>query len=461
LAVASVVFAAPSAATPIHIYLTWQGNTSNTITVNIHTTSADPVTVHFDAVTRSGQAANYAFNQSGPSHQIPGLDAHVTRYIHTVELTGLAPGKNYFAVAGDSTNGYSTEFKFRTIPLNETLRFVTGGDIGTDAGVDDMMIQAALHDPHFAVLGGDLAYVDGDLSKYGYWDTLLDWWEQHMMTPSGLMIPIVLAVGNHEVAGAYQQFDDPTGRAPFFFGYFAQHGAGFNEPRRAYFQRSFGPFMSLYILDTEHVTSIDEQTAWLNQTLPNDKSYFKFATYHLPLYPSHRNFTDARNVELRGQWRAIFENNKFIACFENHEHLLKRSNRITQHVSDPEGVLYIGDGCFGRPPRSGDQAIRLDDAITYPNELTNLGLTENYLAHWESTKHFWLITVPNRYPVRSTDTVTFQAFDVDGNLLDSTQITLGGAPALPFGKIIFLILSLVFVAIFVQLLFRKIESQDS
>ena len=172
-------------------------------------------------------------------------------------------------------------------PLNETLRFVTGGDIGTDPGVDDMMIQAASHDPHFAVLGGDLAYVDGVLSDYYYWDTLLDWWEQHMVTSDGLMIPIVLAVGNHEVAGAYQQFDDPTGRAPFFFGYFAQQGAGFNEPRGAYFQRSFGPFMSLYILDTEHVTSIDEQTAWLNQMLPNDKSYFKFAAYHLPLYPSH------------------------------------------------------------------------------------------------------------------------------------------------------------------------------
>ena len=130
-------------------------------------------------------------------------------------------------------------------------------------------------------------------------------------------------------------------------------------------------------------------------------------------------------------------------------------------MSDPEGVLYIGDGCFGRPPRPGDQATRLGDPITYPNELANLGLTENYLAHWESTKHFWLVTVPNRYPVRSTDTVTVEAFDVDGNLLDSTQITLGGAPALPFGKIIFIILSLVFVAIFVQFLFRKIESQDS
>lgn len=427
-----VLISFPAAAAPIHIYLTWQSNTATTMTLNIHTTSAETVSVHYDTVTQSGIPANYSWIQTGPSHQIPGLDAHVIRHIHTVELTGLTPGETYYAVAGGPTNGYSAEFKFRTIPFNEELRFIAAGDFGVDAGVDDMMIEAASHDPHFAVLGGDLAYADTNLSQYYKWDALLNWWEEHMVTPDGLMVPMVLAIGNHEVNGGYEQFGDPTGFAPFFFGYFAQQGAGFSEPRSAHFQRSFGPYVSIYFLDTGHVTPIYAQSLWMNQALQSDSRFFKFAVYHMPMYPSHRSFNDARNTEIRNQWRSIFDTNYFTACFENHEHLLKRTKRLTNDTpNSASGVLYLGDGGFGRPTRTGEQAQRLDDPGTFPNELSSLGLSYNYLAHWEATKHFWLVTVPNQYPPQPTDLITFEAYDANGTLLDSTQIPVGGVPAMP------------------------------
>jgi Purple acid Phosphatase, N-terminal domain/Calcineurin-like phosphoesterase len=440
---------AQAEAAPLHIYLTWQGDTSTTMTVNVQTATPDNITLRYDTTTQGGIPASYSQIQTGSTHQIPGLDTYVTRYIHTVELTGLAPGQVYYAIAGDAVNGYSPEFQFRTTPMDEPLTFITGGDFDAVAATETMLIQAATHDPNFAVLGGDVAYVNGNLAQFAKWDTFLDWWELHMVTSTGNMIPLILAIGNHEVVLGYDQFADPTGSAPFFFGYFAQSGAGFSEPRQAYFQRSFGSHTSLYILDTSHVTPIQTQAAWLTQQLQTDEHRYKFAAYHFPMYPSHRSFSGPTPTALRTSWRPLFEAYHFVACFENHDHILKRTFPLTNNAPDPNGVLYLGDGCFGRPPRAGDQAQRLDDPITYPNELSSLGLSTSYLAHWESTNHFWVVTIPAGDP-QNTQNISFQAYTETGTLLDITQVATGAFVALPLNQLLIATLAAMMILFIVQ-----------
>lgn len=224
---------------PFHCYLTWQNDTSTTMTVNCHTHSdTGESTVHYDRRSRGGDIEKYKFMATGSSHHIPGLDAiqGADRTIHIVELTGLTPGRDYYFVAGDPVTGYTAEKKFRTLPAGEeSIRFVTGGDMSTELIVRDLMTQAAAQDPMFALLGGDIAYANGLLTGWALWETWLNRWEELMVTPGGHSILIILSIGNHETEGGIDQFDNPPSKAPFHFGYFAQHGAGVGPERRAYF----------------------------------------------------------------------------------------------------------------------------------------------------------------------------------------------------------------------------------
>ena len=61
----------------------------------------------------------------------------------------------------------------------------------------------ASRSPDFALLGGDLAYANGQ-----DWKRWLDWIEEyadHARIADGLSIPFVVAIGNHEVIGGYGQ----------------------------------------------------------------------------------------------------------------------------------------------------------------------------------------------------------------------------------------------------------------
>src|SRR5262245_36993595 len=91
---------------PRYVYLTWQGDTSITITVNYQTLD-EPETsaVHYDTRSRHGKVAEYRFKASGTRHKIEGLEDG--RTIHWVELAGLKPNTTYYFVAGDQKTGFT------------------------------------------------------------------------------------------------------------------------------------------------------------------------------------------------------------------------------------------------------------------------------------------------------------------------------------------------------------------
>lgn len=406
-----------------HCYLTWQGDTGTTMTVNYHSAEAGPSHVFFDTESQDGDPAAYRFVAEGTSHHVPFLRLFedADRPVHTVELTGLSPGETYFFVAGDEATGFSTEKKFRTISDNGALRIVSGGDIGTGSAVSGLFRHAAAQDPHVALVGGDIAYADGRLKEWDEWDEWLDLWERHMVTPDGYEVPMILAAGNHEVDSSFFAFATPLFSAPFYFGYLAQDGSGIEPGRRAYFSRWLGNNLRLFVLDSAHVTPLTgHQLDWLRAELaatPDD--VLTVALYHVPLYPSHRNFGPLSiSALVRTAWRRTFDEFGLDLGFENHDHMHKRTHPLRNNRIDPEGTVYLGDGCFGRSPRDGDQARRLED----PAELARLGLEENYLAAWASRRHFWSLEYD---PV--TGALTAMAIDETGTIFDSTQLTAKGA----------------------------------
>ena len=375
---------------PMHVYLTWQGSTSTTMTVNYQTQDSTASQVWYDSVSRDGNASSYTKQASGTSHQISGLEDG--RWIHWVELTGLKPGGTYYFIAGDPVVGTSKEMKFRTIPDNrQPLHFVVGGDMGFEPVVDTLMQLTAAQEPQFVMIGGDIAYADGNLDNVNIWDTWLNRYQQYMVTPKGYFIPMVLAIGNHEVQG---YFDGTPEKAPFYFGFFAQSGL------RSWYTRTFGSYLKLFVLDTYQATSLDgPEVAWIDSTMAATEPQFtsRFALYHVPMYPAIEDTSNSLVQFLWDNWLPIFDENKLDVAFENHEHCFKRTKRLRANQVVEDGTLYLGNGAYGRGPAMGVDTSRY------------------YLAKASSTLQFWICDVsPKKY--------TFRSMNKYGTIFDSVTI---------------------------------------
>jgi hypothetical protein len=240
----------------------------------------------------------------------------------------------------------------------------------------------------FGLVGGDLAYANGDLRNYRKWDRWLDNWAENLVTTDGFMVPMVLGIGNHEVEGSYNQ---PPEKAPYYFGYFPQGGS-------AHFTRTFGDNVAILSLDTGHITTHEAQAPWLEEQLQRfDNVPNVFAIYHVPLYPSHRDFMGGSMIAGRTHWAPLFDKYHLDVAFENHDHTLKRTPRIKANRINPQGTLYLGDGCFGVEPRVVDAERRWYEEVAI------------------SALHFWLVEA-------TTKGTTFTAIDADGNILDQTAL---------------------------------------
>jgi hypothetical protein len=385
LLVAAALASGTYAQAPEHVYLTWRGSTATTITVNAQTDSTVQLaTVYYDTEPRGGDVEAYRYRADASAHRIDGLADG--RWIHWADLDGLDPGRPYYFVVGSPERGVSEERAFRTVPADATpVRFVAGGDLGVSDEMRALLRHAAAREPQFAVIGGDIAYVDGDLDYVATWDAWLDAWGREMVTPEGFTVPMVLAVGNHEVRGGY---DGGPERAPFYMRFFAQPGTP------SYFRQTFGDHTVLYALDTGHIVHHREQVGWLERHFAADQSIpNRFATYHIPLYPSHRAYDGDYSQRGRTHWAPLFDRYGLTTAFENHDHTFKRSKRLRAGATADGGTLYLGDGAWGRGGRTIDLTTRW------------------YLDKAGATRHVWVVDA-------GPEAVTYRAFDAAGRVFD-------------------------------------------
>lgn len=373
-------------ARPRHVYLTWQDDTSTTMTVVFQTMK--PCTeprVYFGA-NSSSSLEGYAQVAKGRPTRFPGLK----RWVHFVKLSGLEPGQTYYFRAGAAEVGYSKESKFKTMPNTaEPMRFVAGGDMWIEPATFMLMRQAASQSPAFALVGGDIAYADGRLSHVNFWDKWLEAWEKYMVTPDGHMIPMVLAIGNHDVDGGFAASPEA---APFYYNFFRQDQKG-------YFSRKFGPEVIVYVLDSGHTNPQGgAQRNWLAGEMKNTAGMrHKFALYHVPCYPSYPGaFSGPYSAGGREHWVPLFDRYDLDAAFENHYHTFKRTKPLRNGKVDPKGTVYLGDGCWGRPPRQ--VKARKD---WYDEKIA-------------SRRHVWLVDIEG-------PKILYRAMDPHGKVFDSYE----------------------------------------
>jgi len=242
-----------------HIYLSFRSaDTSTAITVNYHTNeNAVASQVYYDIESRS-DVSEYQFHAEGFSNSVNDIK----RLFHHVELTGLVSDQTYYFVVGDEEVGFSSERKFQTVPATGPIRFVTGGDMGTSLRVKGFLDLAGKQAPHFALIGGDVAYGNGEKKSYSLWRTWLTYWGEEMVTPDGHMIPLAIAIGNHEVNYFAIGIDN---RSPWYMKLFAQ-----DDTNRSYFYRHFGENSAVLFLDTDHVHGYSgKQKTWIRDQMGN------------------------------------------------------------------------------------------------------------------------------------------------------------------------------------------------
>jgi acid phosphatase type 7 len=375
------------------LFLTWTEDPTSTMMIDYHTSENSPQ----KSVIQVRELGDSKWRESrGSSFQFPYAD----RKIHRIKLNSLKPGTTYeFSIANKKKI-----YRFRTMPENtETpIRFAIGGDTMHEKDYMNKTNKKALsYDPDFIVWGGDLAYANGDPKNVKKWFKWFESIQETLIDDEGRVIPILCGIGNHEVKGGYissypdyEQTDEFRKKmAPFYYSFFEFPGQpGYNV-------MDFGNYLSIIFLDTEHTNPIKgAQSQWLEKTLQERTNVSNvFPVYHVPAYPSVREYQGTVHEDIRINFVPLFEKYGIKVAFENHDHAYKRTHSIKngEIVEKGDGIVYLGDGCWGtnvRPARA-----------------------DWYLAKTQSVRHFIIVTLEK-------EKRSFLMVDENGNVIDEYDL---------------------------------------
>lgn len=372
---------------PAVLYLTLNGDPTSTMTINwISDQNKSEEVVFYCKVDGNQKWKELKATDIALPHQYPGL-------LHRVHMKRLEAGTRYQFKIGKNEPIY----KFKTLPqsINEPLRFVVGGDVYHDSlnAVIETNKAAASTDPAFALQGGDLGYTSITLEPWIEW---LKVWKETMITSQGELIPMIAAVGNHDVESS---IGDKASNIAIFSTLFR------DSATQSYTNIDFKNYLTIIVLDTGHINPVEgRQTDWLKGILKQREHFrHKFALYHVPAYPSQGEFTLNTSTNIRTHWVPLFEKHKINAAFENHNHCYKRTVLIKNGAESASGVLYLGDGAWG---------------VTHPRRSGNDPAKEWYLLKSERKRHFILVTLTKQNR-------TFEAIDFAGNRFDFVENAKG------------------------------------
>jgi len=364
---------------PIHIHLTWQNDTSTTITVTWQTnssTSGDNVL--YDNVSRGGVPDNYSYNATGINYTYSGASG----YIHDVELTGLTPDTVYYFICGGDAGGWSNERSFRTAPsVSSDVRFVAGGDSrsGDPAWPEsrDNISQAmAKFNPSFVIHTGDMVNNGREQWEWDSWFTdANDHWicNNSELDNYGLTIPCMAIEGNHE---------NPQASDTKYYEQFALPRVSSDSHGERWFSLDWGPDIHITFLTTEWYYP-PEQDAWLEADLAAHKdTMWKIVAFHRPPFPGRQGRTG--EAVIRNRWCPLFDKYHVDMVIMGHDHMYLRTCPINMstYVQPPGsgtpapiggGTVYVISGGWGAP---------LYDAGDYW-----------YTAYYKKMYHFTLIDV--------------------------------------------------------------------
>ena len=405
---------------PCHVYLTTGPDLTSEVFVNVHL----PITMNVAFLTVDVNGG--AFRVNATEFATPLLDPHDQRLIFSAFIPRLAPGSDHFFKLSTNDGPVGEQmYEFRTAPLTEAS-FVTAGDAGISKLTETVIEQMVKVRPHFAVIGGDVAYDNGYLSCACAWDAFLRMWESKRVD-GRFLVPFSLAIGNHDIGADdnNEAFipkmrecnpEDITRAKPIIFAWFpfeaalAPFGADVLEPlpvcrRGSLHKHHIADLVNVWILDTAYAVSLQDNINFVDNHMSAGRN---IAVYHVPLYDS--NVADyPSGLYLQDAWvDGIFDKHAFAACFENHGHTYKRTRRLYANriSTETRGTVYFGDGRMG--VQGG--GVPDSDGIISPEDSELFETTG--IPH-----HFFHVQVSNPDGI-----IIVRAIDESGNVFDSDSL---------------------------------------
>jgi predicted phosphodiesterase len=253
---------------------------------------------------------------------------------YRVELTGLKPSTHYFLTAkvGDDQ---SKEYYFITAPDQDIdVKIFFAGDSRTrlDAAraVSGIIRKAFEEDPSY------LALVHaGDYTGKSTTREYTGWLHAYSLTTTsdGRLLPIIAVRGNHDNPGVHRMV------------------YGLEKDN---YNCMLSPHVSLLALDNNERKRRDQSPSkkCLEAELPKleaQKIRYRIAAYHYPIYIAVKTKHQASNPSV---FAPLFEKYNLDLGLEADGHCIKRTVPIRDNKQADDGVVYLGEGGYGAPPRS-------------------------------------------------------------------------------------------------------------
>lgn len=329
--------------------LVWNDDPTTTITVAWDQIRGENPVVYYGEKKIDKKWKKYSHSQK-PARTTLGYRGMNT---HFARLTDLKPDQVYYFIIKDS-EGIGKRYWFRTAPDKpQPFTFIAGGDTkseGTalEAGRASDKMVAKLR-PLFVIFDGD--YTTGDGTNDERWKHWLDDWMSLTTTSDGRMIPIVPVHGNHENG-------DKTVLNKLFNAPYQNDGE-----KNIYYSLSLGgSFFHVIALNSEIEVGGD-QRAWLENDLKQHQDFtFKMACYHKPFQPHTKSKNE--NIYEYEQWVPLFFKYRLSIGLGADSHMMSITYPIRPSEEegsfegfirdDDTGIMYVGEGSWGAPPREND-----------------------------------------------------------------------------------------------------------
>lgn len=365
---------------PEALYLTWEGDPQTTMDIFWLVRDHSFQAIEYQKVGEEGWVP-----VKGVSEKLDPASI----WAYRVHLADLQPDTSYHFRFGEKEPVHL----FKTLSAGNA-KVVIGGDAFLKEKLFVKMNRTvAAMGPDFVIMGGDIAYTEGLRHALksrdwqpDHWVEFFRLWNRDMITPDGRMIPIVPVLGNHDVREGY---DDPSKRPVLLYQVFAFEGG------KSYRTLKAGDAL-FFLLDSGHLAPIGgEQAKWLENALKVDALY-KFPVYHIAGYPTVYSLDHKGSSDIRRIWIPLFEAAGVRVVFENDNHAFKRTYALKGGKVDPEGIIYLGDGSWGVPPRK-------------PNKRW-------YLEKAQKINCVWLLKI-------SPEVCVCEAFDEQGIFIDRLEVS--------------------------------------
>ncbi len=318
---------------PAHFRVTWTADPSQQATISWST--AKQASKGLLRYRVKGSTEKFATLAAETGKYIGG---EVELYYYHARMKDLEASTAYeFQIFSDQHK--SKPMYFVTAPNDDRpLSIFSGGDSRTDREerrrVNTMLAQM-VHDSHAnkapqddiiaLAHGGDYIVKGTNLEQWAEWMSA----NELTIGPTGRMLPIIPTRGNHDGGKIYNNV------------------FGLDSDNKNYYGVNLSSEVRLVTLNTE-ISTAGSQKKWLVEELESSrpKNRWLIAQYHRPAYPAVKTPGTALQ-----SWVPTFEKYNVDLVCENDGHTIKRTVPIRGNVKDPSGVVYIGEGGLGVPPR--------------------------------------------------------------------------------------------------------------